>query len=291
MDGAKTDAEDETSSIKNDDLHGTNFTDSRFLPFALIPQIIDKYETRFWGVEQSELYKPTGIVIPKLPMYHPYHPFNNATHDVDGDDMMLQVPLAFVLPDLDLVPHPLMKFIKERNIDDLITPYFIIQTLPYDTETEVICRYQYCLFPDAKSEMMGHQSIWAQSIVYEQDKEINIPPTAVKIYESEKNTLSPTILCGNSMRLENVRYLMGKCIWSLVLGSPIDTVDHAGLFTEISRAFVGFTYFIPNADAYNEFLRLVRNKTPAEFIAYIPYFLTLKGTRQMISPSEGDRIS
>ena len=274
MHGAKTDADDETSSSRNEDLPGNDLTDSHFGPFALIPQLIDKYETRFWEVEQSELYKPAGIVIPKLPMYHPYHPFRNTSHDVDeGDDMMLQVPLAFVLPSFDLVPTPLLNFIKERNIDGLITPYFTAQTLPYDPDTEVICRYQYCLFPDAKSEMMGNQSIWAQSIVYEQDKEIvYIPPTAIKIYASERNTLSPTILCGNSMRLETVRYLRGKCICSLVLGSPIDTVDHAGLFTEISRAFVGFTYFIPNTDAYNEFLRLVRNKTPAEIMTYIPSF-------------------
>jgi len=250
-------------------LHENNLIDA---PLALMPQIIDKYETRFWGVQQSELYKPAGMIIPKLPMYHPYHPFKNVTHDHDdGDDYILQVPLAIILPNADLVPQPLLKFITEKNIDTTLTPYFIAQTLPYESETEVICRYQYCLFPDATSEMMRHQTIWAQSIIYEHDKDlINIPPTAIKIYESEKNALSPTILCGNSMKFDTVLNLKGKGIWSIVLGSNFDAVDHSGLFTEISQIFIGFTCFIPDGDAYNEFLLSLKNKSPAEIIAYIP---------------------
>lgn len=268
------DSENDKASTINEDLHDNNLSSSH-LPFALIPQIIDKYETRFWGVQQSELYKPTGMIIPRLPIFHPYHPFKNVTHDlVDGDDLMLQVPLAIALPNTELVPHPLLEIISEKNIDGIITPYFIGQTLPYDPDTEVICRYQYCLFQDATSEMMGHQSIWAQSVIYVQDRElVRIPPTAIKIYESEKNTLSPTILCGNSMKLEQVQHLRGKGIWSLVLGSQIDTVDHTGLLKDISQAFVGFTYFIPDGDAYNDFLRSMKNKPPAEVIANIPSFL------------------
>ena len=263
------DNDDITPQTQND-CANNNLIDLH-LPFALIPQIIDKYETRFRGVQQSELYKPTGLIIPKLPMYHPYHPFKNVTHDLDGTDMMLQVPLAMILPNTDLVPRPLLKFITGRNINATITPYFLAQTLPYDSETEVICRYQYCLFPDATSEMIGHQSIWAQSFIYKHDNElVNVNPTAIKIYESEKNSMSPTILCGNSMKFDHVSNLRGRGIWSLVFGSNIDTVDDVGLFAEISHAFLGFTYFIPDGNAYTEFLISLRNKTPAEIIAFIP---------------------
>ena len=90
--------------------------------FSLMPQIMDKYETRFLRVEQSELYKPAGMIIPKLPMYHPYHPFKNVTN---GDDI-LQVLLAIILPNTDLVPLPLLEHITKNNMDDqIITPYFL----------------------------------------------------------------------------------------------------------------------------------------------------------------------
>ncbi|KAL7539836.1 hypothetical protein ACHAXR_009653 [Thalassiosira sp. AJA248-18] len=182
---------------------------------TLMPQIIEKYETRFLRVEQSELYKPTGMVMPKLPMYHPYHPFKN-----NSNDDILQVPLAMILRNADLAPPPLVEYIKKNNID-VPTIFFIAQTLPYGSDTEVICRYQYALFPEAKGEMKGHQSIWAQSVVYEKDKLFaRVPPTEIKIYESEKGkVVSPTILCGDSMKLGNVEILRGRGLWSLVLGS------------------------------------------------------------------------
>ena len=233
--------------------------------FSTIPQIMEKYETKFCGVDQSELYKPAGMVLPKLPMYHPYHPFKN----VKGDDI-LQVPLAMILPNTDLVPPPLLKHIANIDVEG-ITPYFVAQTLPYDPETEVICRYQYALFPDAKSEMKGHDSIHSQSFIYdEQDTEevTVVPATQIKIYESDKTKeLSPTILCGNSMKLDNVeRILQKNGMWSLVLGSESGTLGDDGLFNEISQAFVGFTYFLPDDDAYQQFLSLVRDKSPTEVL-------------------------
>ena len=142
----------------NDDEDISSLTESFA---ALMPQqLIDKYETRFYNCEQSDLYKPSGMVIPKLPMYHPYHPFRNTIEDDD----ILQVPLAIILPNIDLVPQPLLKLIANTNVK--ITPYFIVQTLPYKPDTQVICRYQYALFPNATSEMSGHESIWAQSYIY-----------------------------------------------------------------------------------------------------------------------------
>lgn len=236
--------------------------------FDLMPQIIDGYETRFWRVVQSELYKPTGMILPKLPIYHPYNPFKNVTHE----DNILQVPLAIVLLNTDLVPRQLLEHIATRNIEPV--PYFIAQTLPYESTTEVICRYQYALFPEARCEMRGHQSMWAQSIIYECDKEsARLPATAVKIYESEKDVVSPTILCGNSMKLDMVANLSGKGIWSLVVGSPIGALDDDGFLSEISQAFVGFTYFIPDHHAYKKFIRLIRNESPTDVMSRIPSFL------------------
>ncbi len=238
-------------------------------PFALMPQIIDGYETRFWGVLQSELYKPTGMIMPKLPIYHPYNPFKNVTYG----DHILQVPLAIVLPNTDFVPQQLLELISKK-ISAPVTPYFIAQTLPYLSETEVICRYQYALFPEAKCEMMGYQSMWAQSIIFERDKEFAIlPVTAVKIHESDIDALSPTILCGNSMKLDTVVNLSGKRICSLVVGSHSSSLDDDGFLSEISNAFVGFTYFIPDDNAYKEFLLFIRNKTPTDLIFHISSFL------------------
>jgi hypothetical protein len=254
------------------------------LPFALMPQIIDKYETRFWGVEQSELHKQIGMVIPKLPLYHPYHPYPT------GDDI-LQVPLAIILSNTDLVPDPLLKLITERKFGAPPTPYFLAQTLPYESETEIICRYQYCLFPDAKSEMSGHQSVWAQSVIYDHEKELlHSHPTAIKIYESEKNKVSPTILCGNSMKFDKVVNLRGKGIWSLVLGSDSDAVDDAGFLTQTLKAFIGFTYFIPNDEAYNELLSLVRNKSPADLLSRVPTFLHEINANSNRIPGEDELI-
>ncbi len=248
---------------------GDDALSDRMESFDLMPQIIDGYETRFWGVVQSELNKPTGMIVPKLPIYHPYHPFKNVTH---GDNI-LQVPLAIVLPNTDLVPGQLLEHIAKRNIP-LVTPYFIAQTLPYKSETEVICRYQYALFPEARCEMRGHQSMWAQCIIYERDKEFaRLPATAVKIYESDHDAVSPTILCGNSMKLDMVVNLSGKGIWSLVVGSQSGALDDDGFLSEISQAFVGFTYFIPDDHAYKKLLRLVRNKSPTDIMSSIPYFL------------------
>jgi hypothetical protein len=233
---------------------------------TLMPQIIDGYETRFCGVLQSDLYKPTGMIMPKLPIYHPYHPFKNG-------DCILQVPLAIVLPNTDLVPRQVLELIANKSIAP-VTPYFIAQTLPYESETEVMCRYQYALFPKAKCEMIGHESMWAQSIIFERDKEIAcIPATAVKIYESDKNAFSPTILCGNFMKLDTVVNLSEKRICSLVVGSHSSELDDDGILSEISNAFVGFTYFIPDDNAYNEFILFIRNKSPTDVMCRIFSFL------------------
>jgi hypothetical protein len=135
--------------------------------FEVMPQIFDKYISHFFNVAQSELHKPAGMVLPKWPIYHPYHPFNKT----DGDDI-LQVPLAMTLPDTKYVPRPLLDIIS--TLDVQVVPYFVAQTLPYEDDTEVIPRYQYALFPDAKSEMKGFESIYAQCIIYEEDLFCNI---------------------------------------------------------------------------------------------------------------------
>lgn len=256
-----------TKSISNaseeDDKEVSNLIES----FALMPQLMDKYESRFFGVNQSDLYRPAGMVVPKLPMYHPYHPFRR-TNDIDD---ILQVPLAMILPNNDLAPQSLLDLITIGNIKVPVTPYFIAQTLPYQPETEVICRYQYGLFPEAKGEMKGNQAIWAQSFLYGKDNDVSqIPPTQIKIYESKKNEVSPTILCGNSMALDKVQNLRGTGLWSLVLGSYTGTLDdESQLFTEVSHAFLGFTYFIQDDDRYNNFLCSIRNKQPKDIMDII----------------------
>ena len=158
------------------------------------------------------------------------------------------------------------------SIDDdmnKIIPYFIVQTLPYKSDTEVICRYQYALFPNATSEMSGHESIWTQSYIYDaanKDKKEEIvkqiEPTQIKIYESNKTKdISPTILCGNSMKLDTVNNLLGKGIWSLVLGSNSGALnEEEEMFNEISHVFVGYTYFLQYDDAYTQLLSLMKDK-------------------------------
>lgn len=261
---------------------------------ALMPQILDKYETRFLRVEQSELYQPAGMVMPKLPMYHPYHPFKHVTKE----DGILQVPLAMIIDGegdgfRDLVPVPLREHINKKDIGETpIIQYFIAQTLPYNNGTEVICRYQYALFPHAKGEMKGHEAIWAQSIIYEKDKEIvQLPATQIKIYESDKNEVSPTILCGDSMKLEKVEALRGRGLWSLVLGSHTGALGDDGLFTDISHAFVGFTYFIsetPGGESYLDFLRMIRNRSPREVLNLIPDLLEMDTGKKLTTMHEKD---
>ena len=258
--------------------------------FTIIPQVFDGYETRFGvGVQPSELYQPTGMVLPKLPMYHPYHPLNN--NSLIHKEDILQVPLAMIIsssapnnndkdaedcdhqPPLLVPPRKLLDLIakrrssssRRRNNNIIIgnnngnhgsspDSYFIIvQTLPYRPDTQVICRYQYALFPNAKSQMKGHESLWAQSIIYNHycntntnntnttntntnntssnnnnninnDNELEVrccfPVTSIKIYESDTEMdISPTILCGNTMAVDTVDNLCGKAIWSYVVGS------------------------------------------------------------------------
>mmetsp|Transcript_25699 Transcript_25699/g.53676 ORF Transcript_25699/g.53676 Transcript_25699/m.53676 type:complete len:298 (-) Transcript_25699:190-1083(-) len=277
----------------NDDAVVSDLIDS----FAkIMPQVMDKYETRFSNVEQSELYKPAGMILPKLPMYHPYHPFGNVTN---GDDI-LQVPLAMILRDSTtdcwgplLQPPPQLRE-QCKQFDGGITFYFIAQTLPYNPETSVICRYQYSLFPKAESEMNGHESIWAQSFVYEKNSYEEscyprvFPATQIKIYESDKRKdVSPTILCGDSMELDTVENLKGRALWSLVLGSRTGDVsvtgddddNNYGMFTDVSHAFLGLTYFIPDDDgAYQNFIRSIRDKSPGEILTrVVPGFLDLRG--------------
>jgi len=50
------------------------------------------------------------------------------------------------------------------------------------------------------------------------------------------------------MKLDTVNTLIGKGIWSLVLGSNSGTLngEEHGMFTEICHAFVRYTYFLQN---------------------------------------------
>ena len=76
---------DGTSSGIDDD--GNNNNSSKF--FTIIPQVIDGYETRFGvGVHPSELHQPTGMVLPKLPIYHPYHPLNDCITNAENEDVI-----------------------------------------------------------------------------------------------------------------------------------------------------------------------------------------------------------
>jgi hypothetical protein len=267
-----------SSSKEKKDEHEVELLD--FLgSFTIQPQIFEKYTTRFFNVGPSELHKPAGMIIPKLPIYHPYHPFKNTL----GDDIF-QVPLAMILPnaELKLVPSKLMNCLSKIDIAIPVVPYFVAQTLPYDVDTEVIPRYQYALFPDAKGEMKGFESIHAQSIVYERDEEIaSFPSTQIKIYESDKNKYSPTILCGDSKLVLTsgdsemvctVRTLQGRCIWSLVLGSHMGALN-GDFLTSISHAFVGCTYFIPDNDAYQSFLGWTRDKSPNDVMKVLSDFI------------------
>ena len=56
------------------------------------------------------------------------------------------------------------------------------------------------------------------------------------------------------MKLDAVNNLIGKGIWSLVLGSNAPgklNGEEDGMFTEISHVFVGYTYFLQDDDAYS----------------------------------------
>ena len=64
------------------------------------------------------------------------------------------------------------------------------------------------------------------------------------------------------MEIDTVQNLVGKGIWSLVLGSNSGTFNEEdGMFTEISHVFVGYTYFLQdNDDVYTQFLSLIKDK-------------------------------
>jgi hypothetical protein len=301
---------------KNDDRgeeHRSSSSSNTF--FTIIPQVLDGYKTRFGaGVHPSELYQPTGMVLPKLPMYHPYHPLNNCIANAENEDVILQVPLAMILPSVDdlhplVPPQELLDFIAKRNRNMNIssstiptTYYIIVQTLPYTPNTQILCRYQYALFPNAKCQMKGYESIWAQSIIYNHHSNSNnnnnnnmnnatddsnntaerrrYPPTSIKIYESNKDspTISPTILCGNSMVVDIVENLCGNAIWSYIVGSntsctspPIVDDDEDGfIVNNIDHTYIGLTYFLPH-DEYNNFIREIQDKqSPADIIYWIP---------------------
>lgn len=248
--------------------------------FHLIPQLIDKYETRCWRVNQSNLYQPAGLTMPKLPVYHPYHPFRS----VANDDELLQIPLAMQLKgveDLGAIPRPLLDLLPDINVPAI--PFFLVQTLPYKNGTEVIARYQYALFPNAESSMQGFQSIWAQGILFDEkdNNTIQLPVTSIKIYESNKDEVSPTILCGDTMKLGLVEDWRGKGLWSLVVGSTSDDLNDTSLFSIISHAFIGYTYFIEDEDRYNEFLVFIRDKSPSDILSRIPNLIH-KGTNEFI---------
>jgi len=289
-----------SSGIDDDDNNNNNNNNSKF--FTIFPQVIDGYETRFGvGVHPSELYQPTGMVLPKLPIYHPYHPLNDCSTNAENEDVILQVPLAMTLPSFDdlhsslVPPRELLDFIAKRNKDVNYTStpttyYIIVQTLPYTSQTRIICRYQYALFPQAKAQMKGKESIWTQSIIYNHHRDnnnnnnnntaerIRYPPTSIKIYESNKDSpnISPTILCGNSMILDTVENLCGNAIWSYVVGCSTDTStsppivdDENGLIVNIDHSYIGLTYFLPN-DEYNNFIREIHDKqSPVDIINWI----------------------
>lgn len=96
--------------------------------FIIQSQLMDKYKTQFFNA---------GTVIPKLPMYHPYHLFKRTL----GDDV-LEVPLAMILPDLELVPKPLLGIISTIKAHVPIISFFVAQTLPYEVDIKVIPKYQ-----------------------------------------------------------------------------------------------------------------------------------------------------
>lgn len=259
--------------IDNDDAASSGQEET----FSLVPQIMDKYETRFWGVQQSELYKPAGLVVPSFPIYHPYHPFSGATED----DTLLQVPLAMsFLNFADVSPQQLLEQISEID-SSIIQPFFVVQTLPYLPGTPIIARYQYGLFPDGKCEMKGFEAMWAQSFIYDDETKevIQLPATQIKIYESRKNETSPTILCGNTMELDTVENIIGKGLWSLVLGSPDSALRHDGIFSNVTRAFIGYTHFIVDGDEYNAFLEFIQNKSPQEISNHIPSLIEMGVSR------------
>lgn len=287
---------DGTSSGIDDDDNNNNNNNSKF--FTIIPQVIDGYETRFGvGAHPSELYQPTGMVLPKLPIYHPYHPLNNCITNAENEDVIFQVPLAMILPSFNdlhslVPPRELLDFIAKRNknvnytTSTPTTHYIIVQTLPYTPQTRIICRYQYAFFPQAKAQMKGKESIWTQSIIYNHHRDndndnntaerIRYPPTSIKIYESDKDSpnISPTILCGNSMVLDTVENLCGNAIWSYVVGST-DTstsppiIDLNDGFLVNVHSFIGLTYFLPN-DEYNNFIREIQDKpSPVDIINWI----------------------
>ena len=117
--------------------------------------------------------------------------------------------------------------------------------------------------------MKGFESMYAQSILFEEDVEFaRFPPTPVKIYESEKDKVSPTILCGPSKMILNgeaeictARTLRGRCLWSFVLGSHSNAMQD-GFLTNASHFFVGCTHFISDETEYQNFLDWMKDKSP-----------------------------
>ena len=247
-------------------------------PFTLMPQLLGGYQTLFWGVDQSDLYHPTGMVAPQYPLYHPYHPFLNVTKK----DEIPQVPIAMPLLNYErMAPLALLKLLPE--IKSHIIPFFVVQSLPYGEQTSVIARYQYGLFPDGKRMMRGTQAIFAQGIVYEGDKEFaRFPSTTITIHESKKDEISPTVLSGNSMALSYAGELQGKGLWSLVLGSSTNALGSNGLFSTVTQAYIGYTFFLGDRQ-YDAFIRFARGKSPREFYDYLPTFLAgREGVRHLL---------
>eukprot|EP00956_Cyclotella_meneghiniana_P043627 scaffold280098_cov76-Cyclotella_meneghiniana.AAC.2 len=126
--------------------------------------------------------------------------------------------------------------------------------------------------------MKGFESMYAQSIIYEGDNLFGeFLPTSIKIYESEKNKVSPTILCGPTKLVLNndpestctVDTLQGRYLWTLVLGSAEDKVID-GFLENTSHAFVGCTYFIRGERGYQNFLNWMTHKSPKEVLDVLP---------------------
>ncbi len=259
----------------------TKDEDAKKETFVILPQIMEEYETRFWRVEQSELYKSAGMIAPKLPLYHPYHPFTNETKGYD----LPQVPLAMEFENyVDLAPRHITEIVSKID-PTMVQTYLAVQSLPYMPGTPVIARYQYGLFPEGKSEMKGFESIWAQGIVYDhKGQEITkLSPTKIKINESTKDNLSPTILCGNTMKLDVVENLRGRGIWSLVVGSENGEVRDDGRFANICRVFVGYTHFLADDNEYNNFQQFLKLKSPQELLDCIPSLIE-KFSQHILDP-------
>ena len=126
--------------------------------------------------------------------------------------------------------------------------------------------YQYAFFPNATSEISGHESIWAQSFIYNSRRKKRLwnkfNQSKLKYTKVTRKKTNHQLLCGNSMKLDTVNNYPYQ-----VLGSNSGTLKEEEVEEKMMECLqrylmfiIGYTYFLQDDDAYNQFLSLMKDK-------------------------------